>query len=60
MIDDDITITIVNIQPGQVKLAIEAPIEKKIYRKEIYELIKMQEDKQWQKHTKKNLITLFH
>ena len=35
-IDDRITITVVALKGNQVKLGIDAPVETKIYRQEIY------------------------
>ncbi|MGI6537595.1 MAG: carbon storage regulator CsrA [Caldicoprobacterales bacterium] len=40
VIDEDIEITIVGVEDGKVKLGINAPKDKKIYRKEIFEAIK--------------------
>ncbi|GAA0708860.1 carbon storage regulator CsrA [Paraclostridium ghonii] len=40
LIGDDIEIKIVKIEDGSVKLAIEAPKDKIILRKEIYENVK--------------------
>ncbi|WP_250674377.1 carbon storage regulator CsrA [Paraclostridium ghonii] len=40
LIGDDIEIKIVKIEDGSVKLAIEAPKDKVILRKEIYENVK--------------------
>lgn len=37
---DDITITIVEIKGGSVRLGIEAPANLRIYRKELYERIR--------------------
>jgi len=40
IIDDDIEIVVLGIEDGKVKLGIEAPKDKKIYRQEIYQAIK--------------------
>ena len=37
ILDDDIEITVMEIQNGQVRFGIDAPKEVKIYREEIYE-----------------------
>jgi len=39
VIDDDITITILDAGSGRVSLGIQAPKEKAIYRQELYEAI---------------------
>ncbi len=39
---DDITLTVVEINPTHVKLGIEAPSSMKIYRKELYDKIKLE------------------
>ena len=41
-IGDNVKIKIVSIQPGSVKIGIDAPKELKIYRAEIYEEIQKQ------------------
>ncbi len=41
-IGEHVTVRVVAVQDGQVKLGIEAPKELKIYRGEIYELIQQQ------------------
>ena len=40
IIGEDIEITVVKLEDGSVKLGIEAPKNIKIFRKEIYELVK--------------------
>lgn len=40
LIGDDIEIKIVKVNDGSVKIAIEAPREKEILRKEVYEKVK--------------------
>jgi carbon storage regulator len=40
IINDDITITVVGVKGGQVRLSIDAPREVSIYRDELYERIK--------------------
>lgn len=40
LIGDDIEIKIVKIEDGSVKIAIDAPKEKTILRKEVYEKVK--------------------
>lgn len=42
VIGDDITIKIVEMKGGGVRIGIEAPLDKKIYRQEIYERITME------------------
>lgn len=39
VIGDDVTITIVEMKGGNVRIGIEAPREKKIYRQEIFDRI---------------------
>ena len=39
LIGDDITIRIVEVKGGTVRIGIDAPREKKIYRQEVYERI---------------------
>ena len=39
VIGDDIRITVVEVKGGGIRLGIEAPAEKKIYRQELYERI---------------------
>ncbi|MDH3252222.1 MAG: carbon storage regulator CsrA [Ignavibacteria bacterium] len=41
-IGENVTVRVIAVQEGQVKLGIEAPKELKIYRGEIYELIQQQ------------------
>lgn len=45
LIGDDIEISIVSIENGQVKLGINAPKEKTIFRNEVYEKIKEENKK---------------
>lgn len=40
IIDENIEVVVLGIEDGKVKLGIEAPKAKKIYRKEIFEAIK--------------------
>jgi carbon storage regulator len=42
VIGDDITIKIVEMKGGGVRIGIEAPLDKKIYRQEIYDRITME------------------
>jgi carbon storage regulator len=42
-INDDITITIVDIKRNKVKIGIEAPLSTKVHREEIYNKIKEEE-----------------
>lgn len=39
VIDDDVTITIVEMKGGNVRIGIDAPRNKKIYRQEVYDRI---------------------
>lgn len=39
---DDMTLTVIEINPTHVKLGIEAPSSMKIYRKELYDKIKLE------------------
>ena len=45
LIEDDIEIKIVKVEDGSVKLAIDAPKDKVILRKEIYENVKEENSK---------------
>ena len=45
VIGDDVTITILENKEGRVRIGIEAPLEKKVYRQEVYERI-CQENKE--------------
>ena len=45
VIDENIQIAVLGVEDGKVKLGITAPIDKKIYRQELYEAIK-QENKE--------------
>lgn len=54
VIDGDIEIVVLGIEDGKVKLGIEAPKGKKIYRKEIYTAIK--EENQQAIYTDKNIL----
>lgn len=49
LIGDDIRITVVEIKGGGIRIGIEAPPDKKIYRQEIYDRIRQenQEALQW-------------
>lgn len=49
MIGDDIRITVVEIKGGAIRIGIEAPADKKIYRQEVFERIcrENQEAAQW-------------
>lgn len=40
VIDDNITITVVDIRGDKVRLGIEAPEEVRVYRKEVYAAMK--------------------
>ncbi len=42
LIGDDILIKIVEVKGGAIRIGIEAPHDKKIYRQEVYEKIKEQ------------------
>jgi carbon storage regulator len=39
-IGDDITITVIEIKGNQVRLGIDAPLDIRVYRKELYEKIR--------------------
>ncbi len=39
VIGDDVTITVVEMKGGNVRIGIDAPLEKKIYRQEIFDRI---------------------
>lgn len=59
-IGDDIQISIVEIKGGAIRIGIEAPLDKKIYRQEVYERI-TQENKlasQWDMNDLNNLATI--
>lgn len=49
LVGDDIRITVVEIKGGGVRIGIEAPPEKKIYRQEVYDRIRAEnkEAVQW-------------
>jgi carbon storage regulator len=49
VIGDDIRITVVDIKGGSIRIGIEAPADKKIYRQEVFERIcrENQEATQW-------------
>ncbi len=49
LIGDDIKVSIVEIKGGAVRIGIEAPEDKKIYRREVYERICLEnkEASQW-------------
>ncbi len=44
MIDDDIAIVVIEIRGDKVRLGIEAPKERSVHRKEVYDAIKRYED----------------
>ena len=44
ILDDDIEITVMEIQNGQVRFGIDAPKEVKVYREEIYERMQAEAD----------------
>ena len=44
IINDDIKITVTDIQGNHIKLAIEAPEEVKVYREEIYKRMQSEKD----------------
>ncbi len=54
VIEGDIEIIVLGIEDGKVKIGIEAPKDKGIYRKEIYEVIK--EENQQAIQTTKNIL----
>ena len=43
MIGDDITVTVLGIRGGQIKLGIVAPKEAPVHREEVYERIKAEQ-----------------
>ena len=45
ILDDDIEITVMEIQNGQVRFGIDAPKEVKVYREEIYERMQAEADR---------------
>ena len=45
ILDDDIEITVMEIQNGQVRFGIDAPKEVKVYREEIYERMQAEVDR---------------
>ncbi len=49
VIGDNITITVVELKGGGVRIGIDAPAEKKIYRQEVYDRIRREnlEATQW-------------
>ncbi len=49
IIGDDIKITVIEVKGGGIRIGIEAPREKKIYRQEVYQRIcqENQEATQW-------------
>lgn len=55
IIDGDIEVVVLGIEDGKVKLGIEAPKEKKIYRREIYTAIK--EENQQAININKNVLS---
>ena len=60
IIGDDISISIVEIKGGAIRIGIEAPRDKKIYRQEVFERI-TQENKlasQWNMQDLDNLASL--
>lgn len=42
MIGDDIVIKVIEVKAGMIRIGIDAPKEKKIYRQEVYEKIKQE------------------
>jgi carbon storage regulator len=57
MIGDDITITIVAIQGGKVRLGFDAPREIPIHRLEIFNAIKEDEELQREESTKEQSLS---
>ena len=57
MIGDKIIIKVVANQEGQVKIGIDAPIDVKIYRKEIYDIIQ-QNNQQAATVTKESVVEI--
>lgn len=45
LIGDDIEVKVVKVEEGSVKIGIEAPKEKVIFRKEVYENVKEENSK---------------
>lgn len=43
MIGNDVTVTVLGVKNGQVRLGIEAPKETPVHREEVYERIKAEE-----------------
>ncbi|RBP46776.1 carbon storage regulator CsrA [Garciella nitratireducens] len=54
IIDENIEITVLGIEDGRVKLGIQAPKDKKIYRQEIYQAVK--QENQQAIHIHKNIL----
>lgn len=54
VVEGDIEIVVLGIEDGKVKIGIEAPKDKGIYRKEIYEVIKKENQQAIQ--TTKNIL----
>lgn len=55
IIDEDIEVVVLGIEDGKVKLGIEAPRSKKIYRQEIFEAIKAENQQASKIH--KNILS---
>ena len=47
IIDDDIKITVMDIQGNHITLGIDASKEMKVYRKEVYDRIQSEKDVAW-------------
>ena len=59
-IGDDISIVVIEIQRGQVKLAIDAPRDIPVHREEIYELVQDENVKATRHVAESNPAELWH
>lgn len=60
VIGDDIHISIIEMKGGAIRIGIDAPRDKKIYRQEVYERITQEnrEASQWDMNDLNNLATI--
>lgn len=61
LIGDDITVRILEDNDGRIRVGIEAPKEKKIYREEVYERIRQENEQasRWQADDWRSLTQQF-